>query len=89
MDAYLAGGSVRRDARRGGEHLFVPELPTFVCFSFLPRTNPPIAICFDLSVASKGRHHYPRQPLNEASKEIHSSFIIASHDIVRSAKVSM
>ena len=57
----------------GGEHLFQglyvqPELPTFGCFSFF------FVSCFELS---EGRHHYPRQPLNEASKEIHSSFIIA------------
>ena len=45
-----------------------PELPTFGCFSFF------FVSCFELS---EGRHHYPRQPLNEASKEIHSSFIIA------------
>ena len=57
----------------GGEHLFqglynqsCQHLPVFLSFSFVS--------CFELS---EGRHHYPRQPLNEASKEIHSSFIIA------------
>ena len=57
----------------GGEHLFqglynqsCQHLAVFLSFSFVS--------CFELS---EGRHHYPRQPLNEASKEIHSSFIIA------------